>query len=183
MKNLFKTSLIAAALMLAACGGKQEAKTETQDNAAVEAPARPHADNDLNREYVATLGGHRFEINIKRTADTELPTVSDELGGTFYDNRVEITATRDGEDLFTKQFTKSDFADFVSAADSKGCVLLGMAFDQENSSATTLRFGAQIGQPGIEEGPAFIVEIPTGGGACSIVRDMRQDTMGEEGEQ
>ena len=58
-----------------------------------------------------------------------------------------------------------------------------MAFDQENSSAATLRFGAQIGQPGIEEGPAFIVEIPTGGGACSIVRDMRQDTMGEEGEQ
>ena len=58
-----------------------------------------------------------------------------------------------------------------------------MAFDQENSSAATLRFGAQIGQPGIEEGPAFIVEIPAGGGACSIVRDMRQDTMGEEGEQ
>lgn len=175
--------MIAAALALTACGGKQDAKNETPETVAAEQTAGPHADNDLNREYVATLGGHRFEINIKRTADETLPTVTDELGGTFYDNRVEITATRDGEELFAKQFTKSDFADFAPAADSKGCVLLGMAFDQENSSAATLRFGAQIGQPGIEEGPAFIVEIPTGGGACSIVRDMRQDTTGEEGEQ
>ena len=175
--------MIAAALTLSACGGKQDAKNESTETVAVEQTAGPHADNDLNREYVATLGGHRFEINIKRTADETLPTVTDELGSTFYDNRVEITATRDGEELFTKQFTKNDFTEFVQAADSKGCVLLGMAFDQENSSAATLRFGAQIGQPGIEEGPAFIVEIPTSGGACSIVRDMRQDTMGEEGEQ
>lgn len=183
MNYIFKTALFVAALALAACGGKTGQNAETQDTAAVQQETGPHADNELNREYEATLGGHRFEINIKRTADATLPAVSDELGGTFYDNRVEITATRDGEELFTKQFTKSDFADFVPAADSKGCVLLGMAFDQENSSAATLRFGAQIGQPGIEEGPAFIVEIPTGGGACSIVRDMRQDTMGEEGEQ
>ena len=183
MNYIFKTALFAAALALAACGGKTGQNAETQDTAAVQQEAGPHADNELNREDVATLGGQRFEIKIKRTADATLPAVSDELGGTFYDNRVEITATRDGEELFTKQFTKSDFADFVPAADSKGCVLLGMAFDQENSSAATLRFGAQIGQPGIEEGPAFIVEIPTGGGACSIVRDMRQDTMGEEGEQ
>ena len=71
MKHLFKTSLIAAALMLAACGGKQEAKTETQDNAAVEAPAGSHADNELNRDYVATLGGHRFEIKIGRASCRE----------------------------------------------------------------------------------------------------------------
>ena len=53
-----------------------------------------------------------------------------------------------------------------------------MAFDSEKSDASALRLGAQIGQVGIEEGPAFSVEIPLNGGASSIVRDQEQDTTG-----
>ena len=55
-----------------------------------------------------------------------------------------------------------------------------MAYDSAKSDAHTIRLGAQVGQVGIEEGPAFSIEIPLDGGAMSIVRDNNQDTTGDD---
>ena len=56
-----------------------------------------------------------------------------------------------------------------------------MAYDETASvSGLVLRFGAQVGQPGIGEGPAFTVELSLDG-SVRIVRDSNQDTTGDDG--
>ena len=118
---------------------------------------------------------------MERRADTSLPVVTDELGNRFYDNRVEVSILRDGQSFLQRSYTKDAFSDFLSASDKQGTVLLGMAFDADRSDSRAIRLGAQIGQVGVEEGPAFIVEIPLSGAASSIVRDSNQDTTGDDG--
>ena len=128
------------------------------------------------------MGGKDFVITIKRAADKSLPTVTDDLGKSFYDNRVEVTITCNGQPFFSKSYTKEAFASFLTTkSETQGTILLGMAYDSAKSDGHAIRLGAQVGQVGIEEGPAFCVEIPLDGSASSIVRDTNQDTTGDDG--
>lgn len=166
---------------LVSCHGKKDEASSAQDSAQVAASDEPYADPDLTNTSVAKLGGRTFIIEISRKADKALPVVTDELGKGFYANRVEVTITREGEPFFSKIFTKETFSEFLSSEETKGTVLLGMAFDSEKSDGHAIRLGAQVGQVGIEEGPAFSVEIPLDGSSVSIVRDKNQDTTGDDG--
>ena len=55
-----------------------------------------------------------------------------------------------------------------------------MAFDTVKSDDRNIYLGAQVGQIGLEEGPAFSVQIPLDGGKARIVRDNVQDTTGDD---
>ncbi len=187
LNALFQTSLYAlllcAGLSLTSCNGqKSDAAATTADSAAVTSQAaEPKSDAPRHNENHLTLGGHSFTVRVSREANRDGDVVTDENGTEYYDNSVTIHIDKDGEPLTDHTFTKRSFADFLSAAEQQGTVLLGMAFDEARSDAHALRFGAQIGMPGIEEGPAFIVEVPVDGGAVSIVRDKEQDTTGNDG--
>lgn len=175
-----------ALLVLSACGGKGDNSAPAADSVAVVQNKGPRpAEDELTRCDTARLGGRTYVVSIHRYADTSLPTVTDPLDQIFYDNCVEVSLTRDGEPFFTKTFRKEAFSGFLSEADRTSCILLGMAYDESKSSAGHICLAAQVGQPGTGEGPAFTVDIPADGGACSIVRDTRQDTTSEdrEGEQ
>ena len=166
-----------------ACGGKKtESEASTNDTTTAVASNKPYADPSQKNEYKAHLGGADYVVTILREADSSLPIATDDLGNKFYDNRVIVTVKRGAEEVVNKTFTKENFSDFLTTStDRQGTVLLGMAYDSEKSDGHTLRLGAQIGQVGIEEGPAFTVEIPFDGGAVSIVRDTNQDTTGDDG--
>lgn len=172
-----------AIFMLSSCGEKKSnvnveaLQTEQQQAVA----GTPYAESELKNTSTAKLGGRTYQITVERRADTSLPVVTDELGNRFYDNRVEVSILRDGQSFLQRSYTKDAFSDFLSASDKQGTVLLGMAFDADRSDARAIRLGAQIGQVGVEEGPAFIVEIPLSGAASSIVRDSNQDTTGDDG--
>lgn len=172
-----------AIFMLSSCGEKKSnvnveaLRTEQQQAVA----GTPYAEPELKNSSTAKLGGRTYQITVERRADTSLPVVTDELGNRFYDNRVEVSILRDGQSFLQRSYTKDAFSDFLSASDKQGTVLLGMAFDADRSDSRAIRLGAQIGQVGVEEGPAFVVEIPLGGGAPSIVRDSNQDTTGDDG--
>lgn len=185
MKDKITLAISALALSATFCAcesGKSDKTNATADSTVQQtASDAPYADPSQSNTYTATLAGHRFEISIKREADNSLPTVTDELGKKFYDNRVDVTIKSDGEAFFTHSYTREAFADFLSDSEKQGTVLLGMAFDSEKSDGHAIRLGAQIGQVGIEEGPAFTVEIPLDGSASSIVRDKNQDTTGDDG--
>lgn len=174
---------VALLLTTTACGDKKSEPTANPaDTTAVMTNSNaPYADASLQNEFTAKLGGKSYHITISRKADSTLPVVTDELGKQFYDNRVEVNITCDGTDFFHKSYTKEAFADFLSSAEKEGTVLLGMAFDSEKSDGHAIRLGAQIGQVGIEEGPAFSIEIPLNGGASGIVRDKNQDNTGNDG--
>lgn len=176
--------LLFSNVLLTACNGKNNNDTTSQqDSIATERNANePFADAAQRKEYEAHLGGKTFKILISRTADKTQPIVTDELGKKFYDNRVDVSITCDGVDFFSKSYTKDSFSEFLtSKTDRIGTVLLGMAYDSDRSSARTIHLGAQVGQVGIEEGPAFSIEIPLNGGPSSIVRDANQDTTGDDG--
>lgn len=184
MKKVMRfAASLALVLGLAACGNspKEANEAPTDSTQTVAKKELPYADSNLRNSFTAELGGKTYSITLERSADKELPVVTDELGKEFYDNRVEVTITCGGTAFFSKSYTKEDFSGLLSEAESRGTVLLGMAFDAENSTSQSIRLGAQVGQVGIEEGPAFCVEIPLNGGNPRIVRDKNQDTTGDAG--
>lgn len=178
-----KTCWMVAALVwpfVVACGGKSEPSQEQADTVAQETPVvsdAPVADADWSSEATEKINGHEYKISVKRSADKELPVVKDELGQAYYDNQVAIRIERDGSVFYSKTFRKEAFLDFLSAADRRGTMLLGIAYDC--GDADGLRFGAQLGQPGSESGPIFTLTISTDGTA-SITKDYTQDTSGKE---
>ncbi len=179
MKKGTLAALSLSALLLAGCGGKSaEAGKDGKDSAAV--AVKPYADPKMEMKYSVRLAGKGYSVTIKREADPSQPVVQDELGHEFYDNRVTVTILRDGAAFSEATYTKDSFREFLTATDSKGSVLLGMAFDPDRSDSRAIRLVSQVGQPGIEEGPSFVIEIPLDGGAASILRDKRQDTTKED---
>lgn len=170
--------------VITACGGnKGNADKAQQDSiAAAQQGNAPYADASQTNQYEAKFGENTYKISISRNADKALPIVTDEQGNKFYDNRVNVTITCNGNAFFSKSYTKDSFKEFLISKDEKqGTVLLGMAYDSEKSNNQVIHLGAQVGQVGIEEGPAFSIEIPLDGSASSIVRDNNQDTTGDDG--
>lgn len=182
-----KVSYVAGAALMALCscggggGQKPEAAPDTVKAVAQEVPVAEMSEHyEITRD--ATLGEHAYKITINIDADRDLPTVKDQNGREYLDNKVSVRITRDGADFFSRTFTKDSFADFIPAKALGGYILNGMNFYEEKSTARRLCLTAQVGEPGAGEGPAFIVEVPTGGGACSIVVDREQDSNGEKEE-
>lgn len=177
------TSCIVAALVLAlftGCGGKSEPAPEQADSTAQVAQTvsdAPVADPDWSSEATEEIDGHEYKISVKRSADKDLPTLKGELGQPYYDNQVTIRIERDGSIFYSKTFRKEAFLDFLSEADRRNDMLLGIAYDCADEKG--LRFGAQLGLPGSESGPIFTLTITTDGTA-SITKDYTQDTSGEE---
>ena len=176
---------VVALLALCGCGGGGEQKEEAvRDSVKTEAADVPVA--ELSEHYEITrdarLGDHNYKITINIDADHSLPTVKDQNGREYFDNKVSVRITRDGADFFSRVFTKDSFADFIPAKALAGYILNGMNFYEEKSTARRLCLTAQVGEPGAGEGPAFIVEVPAAGGACSIVVDREQDTNGQREE-
>lgn len=174
-KNLLLL-LLTAALSVSCGGDKKDNDRAAQTSEQAETKGPQDADKPLNRTYTATIGGKSYEISVNRSPDHELPTVKDQLDQEFYDNSVRVSITNGGNEIFARTFTKEAFADYLSEADKNGMVLLGMAYDEEKTTGSRICLAAQIGQPGMGEGPAFTIEISADGSSCSIVRDMQQDT-------
>lgn len=169
-------------MQLMACGDSKNKETlDAADSTAVAVTNGPSADNEHRRSYTAKLNGKNYDITILRQSDRNLPIVNDEAGRQYVDNSVEVSIACNGKLIRSKTFTKQAFSDFLSDKEKQGTVFLGMAFDAERSNNQKICLGAQIGQVGIEEGPAFTVEFPLDGGPISIVRDNYQDTTGNDG--
>lgn len=179
--------MLAAGMLLfvmqfTACGDKKNNNAnDDADSVQVSASQGPHADNAHRHTYTAVLKGKHYDITIDRQPDRSLPLVSDEMGRQYVDNSVEVIIACEGKLVRSKTFTKRAFAAFLSGKEKQGTVLLGMAYDAERSNSNHICLGAQIGQVGIEEGPAFTIEIPLDGSAISILRDNNQDTTGNDG--
>lgn len=182
-KLVYAVAFIVLMTQTWACGDKKNDNAATANDSVQVTTANegPVADRELKNSFTARLGGDTYDISIHRVADQSLPVVTDEQGKEYLDNRVEVVISRNGELFRNVTYTKDSFGEFLSAAEKEGTVLLGMAYDSERSDAKCIRLGAQIGQVGIEEGPAFSVEIPLNGGAVSILRDNNQDTTGDDG--
>lgn len=180
--TIFKIGLLSCCLFLLSCSGnKKENSNGIQKEEEKMKAETPYAEEESENQFSATLANKNYSISIVRKSDKTLPIVVDDMGKQYYDNKVNVVITCNGEAFFEKSYTKDSFSDFLSSSETQGTVLLGMAFDQVKSDSHAIYLGAQIGQVGIEEGPAFSVEIPLDGTASSILRDKNQDSTGDDG--
>lgn len=182
MKLKNRALILSAACMatlLTACGDskKDNAKEETVVEQEMNQKWPRPCEDDRTMQDTVVLGGSTFVVTIDRQPDKTLPTVKDNLDHEFYDNRVNVSVTRDGGEFFTHSFTKEAFADYLSEAKLKAYVLCGMAFDDTKTGGSHLCIAAQLGAPG-EPDSSFTIDIPTSGGAFSILRDTSQDDNG-----
>lgn len=181
MKHTTLIFLLALPLM-AGCGNKSEqSNTMAIDTTSVSTPATPTAtdgaDAPWSYQTEEHAGGHKYAISIQREADDQLPMLTDEAGNPCLDNYVQIDIRRDDAPMFSRRFTKEAFLDLLSADDRKHCALQGIAFDRIDGE--NVLFGAQLGRPGSESGPIFILTI-TPSGMVDIVKDYTQDTTGAQ---
>ena len=73
--------------------------------------------------------GKKYQLAVERTPADDLPKVKSDMG-LFADNRISVKVTRaDGSVLFSKTFTKSDFASHLPESYLKRSVLEGIVFD------------------------------------------------------
>ncbi|MBR2863326.1 MAG: DUF4738 domain-containing protein [Bacteroidaceae bacterium] len=177
MKKYYSLAFSFLLLLTLSCGGSKEPEVKnTKPQETTEVPKGPIADREWSYSYNELLDGHQYKIDIHRYSNPELPLLKDELGQEYYDNSAEVNIQRDGKHFYSKTFTKDAFWNFLSDTDKSGSMLQGIAFDK--SDAEGLHFGAQIGLPDGEGGPAFIVTVSKQG-IMSIVKDHNQDTQGE----
>ena len=81
----------------------------------------------VNQEI--TCKGKKYRLSVERTPADDLPKVKSDRG-LFADNRISVKITRsDGSTLFTRTFTKTDFASYLPESYLKRSVLEGIVFD------------------------------------------------------
>lgn len=182
MRKIHATWLAALSLatLCTACSWKSQSGKSADSTQVSQKNDQPYAEPDSRRTFTAKLGGQTYDINIVRTADKALPLVTDDMGKHYYDYRVEVTVACGGKLFYSHSYTKDDFAGSLSEDEKRTMVLLGMAYDSTTSTDQDICLAAQIGQVGIEEGPAFRITIPVNGAAPRIERDNRQDTSGDD---
>ncbi len=115
--------------------------------------------------------GSTYTVTTRRTADTSLPLVVDEMGRQYYDNAITLTVKRsDGSTFFSRRFVKKDFAGCVSSGAGKGA-LLGIVFDYAKGGA--LYFAASVGSPDrlSDEYVPLVVAIDRSGGVSISLAD------------
>lgn len=185
MKKIFV--LAAALLVLAGCGQKNKAEADAPDTTQTADPNAPQpSSSDMTLKDTLKAGGQTFIVSVERLTDKTLSTVTDDMGTTFYDNRVNVSVIRDGEQVFTHTFTKADFEEYLPENFKKKGVLQGMVFDKEKAGAQHLIFGAQVGEPGLEEeASTFSISVVPGSSDVKIERvqnaiTTRDDMLGEE---
>jgi hypothetical protein len=157
MKVVLKLGLLTfLTCAVAACEEKNEVKKTQQavENVVVAEKANSDtiADQISERSYSLSLEGKRFEVNIVRSPNRELPVVKDVLDTPFYDNVVKVTVHHAGQLIFNHVFRKDDFDAFLSQEDRMHGTLAGMNIYEEQCTPDVLVFVSQICMSGMDGG-------------------------------
>ena len=129
-----------AALMLCACGKKQEAEktTEQIDRERVQQAYDERKEiirmPDWKENKSETYNGHTYAYTIARTACDSLGIVTDTDGFRTVDNSIQLYITCDGSLLFNRTFTRRAFKIGLSDKEFSHYVLSNMAFHRMTSS-------------------------------------------------
>ena len=170
-------------LMAVACGswlfsacGSSDKDAKQADSTAVVAAQQTNKPQTNARcpELIDTLrvGASVYACQILTEPDATLPIFVDNQDQEFYQNRVTIRVTRDGQEVIARSFVKDDFSKYCVAStrqDFDAGMLDGMSLNREGSDAGRLCFWAVVGWCG--EGPTFRVYIQPGSNQVSIEQD------------
>lgn len=179
MKRIYFMAVLCAACLVGCGEQKKDAKEEEKRIFQIESVDE---NTGLQRMQVSrvsqeiTCKGKKFQLFVERTPSDDLPHVKSDMG-LFADNRISVKITRsDGSALFSKVFSKSDFADYLPASYLKRSVLEGMVFDDvKTSESNEITLAASVSYPMTDLYVPFKVVISQSG-KMSVMKD---EDMGE----
>lgn len=161
MKNLFLILLFSFSLIfLFSCVNK---KTETQETVT---PTEQVVDevqsvNVYDSTDSLMLGSHKVVYTITGRPDDELPTVVDEDGMKYKDNRFNLLIVKDATTLFERSFTKADFKSFLSNNFQRYGIMDGLCFNHAEEGK--LYFNTCVSYPDSDMSCPFILTIGSDG--------------------
>lgn len=147
---------------------KTETLTDSSDSSEWVQKKPVATGNNIPNRKTIQIGRSSYAITTTCMTDEAAPLVTDELGQGYYANKVRVKVTKDNDNLFEHTFEKADFSSLLSDKEMKGTILQGMNFFKDKSSASSLCFIAQVGEPGLDGGSIFLIKVDTQQGSFSI---------------
>lgn len=174
MRIYLHTIVIAlCAFTFSACNNHKTDTTIIEVKDSVKKPAAPQKMQEYRSMRSVNWHGETYTYNIHRSVDESLPVVKDENGTKFYDNKIDMTVTHNGQSFFSKTFTKSTFSSYLDAGYKEKGILEGLVFDKVNGNC--LQFAASVSLPQTDEYIPLVVKLSPDG-SISIARDTQMDS-------
>ncbi len=140
-------SAVALTLVLASCSRKKETGTIITkiETTKVSRQVLSTGDKETTKEF--QWNGEACNAVISVKADKEAHVVKDGDGNKYYDNKVTLTVNGADGKLFSREFTKADFKDYINTDYLKPSksTLLGIVFNKVE--AGNAMFVATVGSP------------------------------------
>jgi len=178
IKSVHVFALAISAMAVVACHEKNDSSNIiTTRKPAKEIRKETQSVGDYSQSRVIDWKGSAFTVAVERKADKSLPLVDDGTGNKYYDNRITVSITgSDGNDVFSKVFTKADFAGHVEKEYLETGALLGVVFDRVEGDCAY--FAASIGSPDnmSDDFVPLVVRLNYGSRQMKIYRDTTLDT-------
>ncbi|MBR4534662.1 MAG: DUF4738 domain-containing protein [Bacteroidaceae bacterium] len=167
-------------MTLSSCKGKSTTSQDASPAGEFETEDVQSGSIQCMRSYdytdTLTVNGHCYEYTIHREADESLPMVTDDEGVNYADNRYTLTILRDGQSCFDRQFTKANFASYLTPEFRERGILDGMMCDR---SLPGLCFALSVTLPQSDMVEPLLLRIDPAGGLV-IESDTRSENDFEE---
>lgn len=168
----------AAALALSSCGGGNTAgqadgyyMASREDSVSAQTGTRSL--QTIEAQLDTAYAGRRFHSYVVRRADESLPTVTDDDGNRYLDNRITLRLTSGQEKVLERDFLKTDFAKYLDSTFLKNSILEGLTFDR--IVAGGLQYAASVSYPESDLYVPFNVLVTPRGSVSISKADMLDD--------
>lgn len=168
--------LTGLALVFVLTGCKKEVKEDTKPSDTV--LEQMQEVDGIRRTPESTLTGKveyrglPYEYTIQRVPDTDLPTVQDEDGHKYYDNKISVLVKRDGGEFYNHTFHKESFHSYLDDDFLTRGILEGLVFDKVEADG--LHFAASVSYPMSDMYIPLVVILDADGG-ITIKQDTNMD--------
>ncbi len=159
MRNHLLATIALLALLFCSCEEKKETRTiitkMEKPKVSAETKAMPEEESTKRFEW----GDVYYEARLSRSADKELPIVTDADGDKYYDNAIALTIAGPSGNVVEKVFRKDDFSDYINSNYIKPSrsVLVNLIFTEiEGSNAV---FVATVGSPDVMDDEFMLVRV------------------------
>lgn len=160
---------VAATVLATSCGSKKDPQYIIVE------PEKPAvkkqttiASEPYKMEDNISWFGSMYKYRVVRESDKEAPTVKNEDGQKFFDNKATVTVWRaDGSEFYSHTFKKESFSQYLPSLFNKNGILEGLVF--EKAEKEYLQFAASVALPQTDEYMPFAIRISTSG-SITIVK-------------
>ena len=132
MKKLIYLLGLTMLMVIVACSGTAEKKQSDirvlmQDSTDAHGLQRRTArKSEIDIKYK----GKEYHSFLSRTPNDSLPRVVSQMGNTYVDNQIVLRLTRGNERIFSRTFTKKQFASLIGEDFMAKSILEGIAYDK-----------------------------------------------------